>query len=152
MSNQYPDLICERVALWKEGHNPYFIHEFETAIFVIGDHQFYRGYSLLLLKEHVRELHELDRITYMKLQEELYIAGNAIARTFKPWKLNYQCLGNKDQHVHWHIVPRYESDQYHRTLPFTDYMKGEMKFEDFLISPEEARELAEMIRKNLITF
>lgn len=146
---QYPDLICERVALWEQGKNPYFIHEFETSIFVVGDHQFYRGYSLLLLKQHVRELHELDAETYVKLQEELHIAGKAINQTFKPWKMNYQCLGNKDEHVHWHILPRYESDPYHRTLPFTDCMKSEIKLKDHMITTDESRQIAGRVRETL---
>lgn len=146
---EYPDLICERIDLWKKGDNPYFIHEFKTSIFVVGDHQFYKGYSLLLLKDHVREIHELDPQTNLDLQQELHTAGKVIFETFKPWKMNYQCLGNKDQHVHWHILPRYEDDPYHNTLPFTDYMKGEVKLNDYMISAEEAQQLANRIRCSL---
>ena len=102
------DLICERIKLWEEGKNPYFIHEFRNSIFVIGDHQFYKGYSLLLLKRHVRELHELRNEEYIELQQELMIAGKAIVKTFNPWKMNYQCLGNKDEHVHWCRFSGYE--------------------------------------------
>jgi diadenosine tetraphosphate (Ap4A) HIT family hydrolase len=142
-------LISERVELWKQGKNPYFIHEFKHSIFVIGDHQFYKGYSLLLLKEYVRELHELDPETYIELSTELLIAGKAIHKTFNPWKMNYQCLGNKDQHVHWHIIPRYEDDKYHRTLPFTDHIKKETDLSDYLITNSEAKELVAKIRPNI---
>ena len=143
------DLICERVELWRKGENPYVIEEFEHSLFVVGDHQFYRGYSLILLKEHVRELHELSPEVYRGLMDELYRASQAVFKTFKPWKMNQQCLGNKDQHVHWHILPRYEDDPYHGTLPFTDYMKGEISLSDYMISHEEAQKLAQEIRTNL---
>lgn len=143
------DVICERIALWERGENPYVIHEFENSIFVIGDHQFYPGYSLLLLKQHVRELHELDEESYLILMRDLRIAGAAICKTFSPWKMNYQCLGNQDQHVHWHILPRYADDPYHRTLPFTDYVKGEVDLSNHIIAAEQARELAERVRENL---
>ncbi len=145
----FEDLICERVDLCEKGKNPYFIHEFENSFFVIGDHQLYKGYSLLLFKRHVRELHELSREEYMGLSEELLIASKAIHKTFNPWKMNHQCLGNKDQHVHWHIMPRYEDDKYHRTLPMTDYMKGEVNISDYVISHEEAKTSALKIRNNL---
>lgn len=143
------DLICKRINQWKKGENPYFITEFKNSIFVIGDHQFYKGYSLLLLKEHVRELHEMGEQTYLELQQELLIAGKAIFKTFYPWKMNYQCLGNSDEHVHWHILPRYTDDLYHKTLPMTDYMKGEVDLKEFMISSEEAIQLATKVRQNL---
>ncbi len=54
-------LMCRRVdGLLQADENPFLIHEFEHSVFVVGDHQFFRGYSLLLLKNHERELHELE--------------------------------------------------------------------------------------------
>jgi len=54
-------LICHRIELIKQNKNPYFIKELETSYAVLGDSQFYQGYSLLLCKEHKTELHQLDR-------------------------------------------------------------------------------------------
>ncbi len=147
----FEDLICERVDLCQKGENPYLIHEFENSFFVVGDHQFYKGYSLLLFKRHVREIHELSMEEHLGLSKELHIASKAVYETFKPWKLNHQCLGNQDQHVHWHILPRYESDKYHRTLPMTDYVKGEIDLSKYALSNEEAQEVARKIRENLVT-
>ena len=75
--------MCERVALLlqKEGH-PFLIHEFQHSVFVVGDHQFFRGYSMLLFKRHIRELHELKPIVQSALSTELMIAGRAVADTF----------------------------------------------------------------------
>ena len=103
-------LICGRIALWREGKNPYFIHEFKRSIFVVGDHQFHRGYALVLLKQHVRELHELPENVQLEHFSEVMTAGKAIQAAFDPWKLNYACYGNQIPHVHWHIFPRYETE------------------------------------------
>jgi len=46
-------LICDRVQMAREGRNPFLIAEFDHTIFVVGDHQFHRGYSLVLLKAHL---------------------------------------------------------------------------------------------------
>ena len=35
----------------------------------------------------------------------------AIWNVVKPLKLNYECLGNLEPHVHWHVFPRYESEE-----------------------------------------
>ena len=36
--------------------------------------------------------------------------ARAIEATFGPIHLNFQILGNRDPHVHVHIVPRYDPD------------------------------------------
>ncbi|HIV12129.1 MAG TPA: HIT family protein, partial [Candidatus Pullilachnospira stercoravium] len=41
-------LVCERIAMIKNGENPYFVKELETGYVVIGDHQHFYGYSLFL--------------------------------------------------------------------------------------------------------
>ena len=53
-------IVCDRIRMIKEGKNPYFVKELETGYVVMGDHQHFKGYALLLYKEHVRELHELQ--------------------------------------------------------------------------------------------
>jgi len=146
----FEDRICEKVELCQNGMNPFLIHEFANTFFVVGDHQFYKGYSLLLYKKHVREFHELSLEQHAELSVELYLANKAVANTYAPWKMNNQCLGNQDQHIHWHILPRYESDKYHKSYPFTDCMKGEVELSDYLISGEEAKVVAAKIRANLL--
>ena len=34
------------------------------------------------------------------------LVAEAIATVVKPWKMNYECLGNSEPHVHWHLLPR----------------------------------------------
>ena len=34
----------------------------------------------------------------------------AIRAVFDPKRINYECLGNIQPHVHWHLIPRYEGD------------------------------------------
>lgn len=103
-------LICKRIELIKQGKNPYFIKEFETGYAVLGDYQFFKGYSLLLCKLHKTDLHQLDKEFRQKFLEEMSILAEAVYKTFKPQKLNYELLGNKHCHMHWHIFPRYKSE------------------------------------------
>lgn len=138
-------LVCTRIAQWEEGKNPYFIFEFKNSIFVVGDHQFDNGYSLLLLKDHVRELHEMPEEQYVELGRELMLATRAIQMTFKPWKMNHSSLGNGEEHVHWHITPRYETDRNHRKNPYVN----RDKWDSFVIDAEEAARIAATIRANV---
>jgi len=103
-------LICDRIGLIAEGNNPYFVRELKTGFVVIGDHQFYRGYTLFLCKEHKRELHELDPQFRKDYLWEMSVVAEAVFKAFNPKKLNYELLGNTDEHMHWHLFPRYADD------------------------------------------
>ncbi len=109
-------LICHRLLGIHQDIS--LIHEFKNSFLVLGDHQYFPGYSVLLLKDHVREMHQLSLERQTELFAEVMVAGNAIQRAFQPWKMNYSCYGNAVEHVHWHIFPRYESDPDHRTHPW----------------------------------
>jgi diadenosine tetraphosphate (Ap4A) HIT family hydrolase len=137
-------LICERVARAREGGDPYVIAEMEHSYFVVGDHQFHRGYALVLLKEHVREPFELSSRVQREHFAEVMRAATALQATFQPWKLNYSCYGNVEPHVHWHIVPRYEDDPNRGKDPWKDIAR----FGEHTITAEQALEIAARVRAN----
>ena len=138
-------LICERAGLAKAGKNPYLIHEFEHSYFVLGDHQYFKGYALVLLKDHVRELHELPTGVQQALFQEVMVAGKAVFDTFRPWKMNYACYGNGEPHVHWHIFPRYESEPDRERQPWLH----SAEFKKHLVSDLERGSLIQAIRGNI---
>jgi diadenosine tetraphosphate (Ap4A) HIT family hydrolase len=141
-----PCAICSRIELWKSGSNPNFIAEFKHSIFVLGDHQFFPGYGLILLKEHTRELHDLPEHVQAEYFLETTRAAKAIEAAFKPLKMNYSCYGNLDPHVHWHLFPRY-SDDPQRTMPPWVHMD---RFGEVPGSAEQRQNAIELIRNCLV--
>ena len=105
-------LICERIELIKQGKNPHFVKELETGYVVIGDGQYFKGYTLFLAKEHVTELHQMQYETKIKFLEEMSIVQEAVAKAFQAEKMNIELLGNGDAHVHWHLFPRKAGDMH----------------------------------------
>lgn len=103
-------LICERIELIKQGRNPHFVKELETGYVVIGDGQYFKGYTLFLAKEHVTELHQMEYETKIKFLEEMSIVQEAVSKAFQAEKMNIELLGNGDAHVHWHLFPRKAGD------------------------------------------
>ena len=103
-------LICDRIELIKQGKNPHFVKELETGYVVIGDGQYFKGYTLFLAKEHVTELHQMGYETKIKFLEEMSIVQEAVAKAFQAEKMNIELLGNGDAHVHWHLFPRKAGD------------------------------------------
>lgn len=135
--------ICDRVKTIRE--NPSLIHEFKNSFLILGDHQFFRGYCLVISKIHAREMHDLPEQTQAELLGEVMKAGKAIHQAFAPWKLNYASLGNQDPHVHWHIFPRYEADPDHRAHPWLN----SAKFAQQVGSSEQRAEAIQRIRQAL---
>lgn len=110
MNPQPPCLICERVATAAAGTSPWFVAELQTGYVVLGDHQFFRGYTLLLAREHVAELHDLPRERRLLFLAEMSDVAEAVFRWARPQKLNYELLGNSEPHLHWHLFPRHADD------------------------------------------
>lgn len=105
-------LICERIAMIQAGTNPWFVAELATGYVVLGDHQFFRGYTLLLGRAHLPELHDLPRTERLQFLAEMSEVAEAVFRWVRPRKLNYEMLGNAEPHLHWHFFPRHADDPY----------------------------------------
>ena len=103
-------LICNRIQQIQQQQNKYFVAELKTGYVVIGDYQFFRGYTLFLCKEHKQELHELDPEFRKQYLWEMSKVAEAVFKAFQPQKINYELLGNTDHHMHWHIFPRHIND------------------------------------------
>lgn len=103
-------LICNKIAEIQQNKNPYFVMELNTGYVVIGDSQFFKGYTLFLCKEHKQELHELKPAFRKEYLWEMSLVAQAVFDAFQPQKINYELLGNTDHHMHWHIFPRHHND------------------------------------------
>jgi diadenosine tetraphosphate (Ap4A) HIT family hydrolase len=101
--------MCEQAGL-VENRYSFLVAQLETSDLRLAKNQYVRGKCTLIFREHATELHELAPDKQAALMRDLARAGAAIARVFKPDKMNYQLLGNLVPHIHWHIVPRYWGD------------------------------------------
>jgi diadenosine tetraphosphate (Ap4A) HIT family hydrolase len=102
--------ICAMIDRIDAGAFPDFIGELKSCYVILGDQQFYRGYCVLLAKIHATELYLMPADSARLLSDEMRLVAEAIAAVVKPWKMNYECLGNSEPHVHWHLLPRNESE------------------------------------------
>jgi diadenosine tetraphosphate (Ap4A) HIT family hydrolase len=102
--------ICSIIEGIRAGTFVDWVAELPRSWLTLGDAQFYRGYCVLLAKRHVTELHAMPRGEVHELLDEILAVGRTLAEVLKPLKLNYECLGNQEPHVHWHIFPRYRND------------------------------------------
>ena len=103
-------IACERIEKIRKQQNPFFITELSESFVVLADEQRYEGiYCMLLLKTHEEYLEQLSAQRQLMLFGDVIKVANAITRSFKPERLNYECLGKQSlAHIHWHIIPRYK--------------------------------------------
>jgi diadenosine tetraphosphate (Ap4A) HIT family hydrolase len=103
--------ICKGIAAIKAGTSNDFIAELPGSYVILGDAQYYRGYCILFARRHVTEMYLMRPDEARALFDEVRLVAEAIAAVTNPWKMNYECLGNTEAHVHWHLFPRYENDE-----------------------------------------
>ncbi len=102
--------ICALIERCRAGSFEDFVAELPQSFVILCDAQFYRGYCVVLAKRHVNEVHLMPADEARALLDETIAVGRSIALATRPLKLNYECLGNQEPHVHWHVFPRFETD------------------------------------------
>ena len=80
-----------------------------TKVYLFED-QFFEGWTVLVLKNHVSELFELSKESRSVLVEEVNYVAQTLAQVFDAKKMNYELLGNQISHMHWHLIPRLRTD------------------------------------------
>ena len=148
MTQQQDCRMCQDPIIQQKGYeHPRKVAELEVSTVVLRPtYQYFRGYTILVLRHHAQELWQLDQETRQKFMEEASQVALALDKTFKPLKMNYSLLGNTDpvmDHLHWHLTPRRLTD------PNPKRPVWEVPFPEVTLSDEEFKQLADEIRRNL---
>jgi len=102
------------------------IAETASGFAVFGDHQKLPGYCLLIHRDDVEHLDDLDEPARMLFLREFSLLGQAVRTALREdpgfRRVNYEILGNSWPHLHGHVHPRYgwEPDEY-RSRPVWRY-------------------------------
>lgn len=99
-------VMCARAA----GEGPLFIADLGTSRAYLNEDQFFPGWVFVVLKRHAVELYDLEAGERATLIEDVNCVAQALARVYRPVKMNYELLGNQVPHIHWHLVPRLSGD------------------------------------------
>jgi diadenosine tetraphosphate (Ap4A) HIT family hydrolase len=125
------------------GAGPLLIAELGTSRVFLHEDQFFPGYVLLVLRRHATELYQLEAGERGAHLEEVSRVAEALARVFRPVKMNYELLGNQVPHIHWHLVPRLPTD------PDLLSPIWRVDHQPAPLAPAAARERIESIRRAL---
>jgi diadenosine tetraphosphate (Ap4A) HIT family hydrolase len=112
-------VFCDKIPKLLNEKSPFIVHEFKNSFLIVGEHQTYPGYCVLVLKNHVTEIFELNTQTQVEFFDELAASTKVLKSTFSADKMNVASYGNVTPHLHWHIFPRKKSDANWPQPPWT---------------------------------
>ena len=77
---------------------------------VLVDDAAYPGFCRVVWQAHVKEMTTLSPAQRNVLMDAVWRVEAALLETMQPAKINLASLGNMTQHLHWHLIPRYNDD------------------------------------------
>ena len=105
----------------------------------------YSAYYRVEYIEHVKEMTDLDENDRMELMKVVFTVETAIKNFYKPDKINLASLGNLSPHIHWHVVPRFKTDNHYPESIWS----AQKKFKKTNISTQTKNKINQFISKNL---
>ena len=105
--------------------------------------QSHRGRVIVASKHHVSELVNLSDEERNAFFADVDKVAKALHAAFKPKKVNYGAYGDTGCHLHFHLVPKYEDDEFEWGSTFA--MNPDRKY----LAPAEYSALVAAIRLRL---
>ncbi|KKB11004.1 hypothetical protein VE25_14530 [Devosia geojensis] len=133
MSAPADTVVGQRVALAREGRNPWLVARVSSGWVVMSDKQVVPGQLILLADPVVTTLNDLGPRERISFLTDMVLIGDALLAVTGCLRVNYDILGNTDPALHAHIVPRYVSEtEERRVMPIWlyDWSTAELFSED----------------------
>lgn len=132
--------VSQQVEAARVGLEPALICRVSSGWVVLCTMQYLRGYCILLPDPIVPGLNDLTRQQRADYLCDMSIVGDALLEVTGAHRINYAIMGNSDQVLHSHIVPRYltEPDEFRLSTPWS-YPQATMNNRFF--DPDRDRDL-----------
>ena len=113
--------VAKQVELARAGLEPALICQVPSGWVVLCTMQYLRGYCILLPDPVVPSLNDLSRQQRSTYLCDMSIVGDALLDVTGAHRINYAIMGNSDQVLHSHIVPRYvtEPEEFRLNTPWS---------------------------------
>ena len=101
---------CERIEQIKQGNDPYFLLETRSGYVILDKNQLFRGHVLFLCKQCYKELYQLEYHSRANFLSDLSLVAQAIFDAFHCDWTDVERIGDKENHLFFHIIPRHKDD------------------------------------------
>ncbi|TSA23354.1 MAG: HIT family protein [Betaproteobacteria bacterium] len=75
------------------------------------DEPAYPGFCRVIVHAHIKEMTDLPECDRHRLMAVVFAAEVAVREVCRPDKINLASLGNLVPHLHWHVIPRWQTDR-----------------------------------------
>ena len=132
--------------------NKTLIKEYKNWYWLIRPLQVTLGSGILLSKQNKSNYSDLDAESFLELKIIITEIETTLKRVFSYDKINYLMLMMEDPVVHYHILPRYNSNRDILNIRIEDYgYPGAPKLNKYYnLNDKEILELKNIIKKNII--
>ena len=72
----------------------------------------YPAYCRVELLEHIKEMTDLAPPQRARMMKTVFAVELALREVTHADKINLASLGNKTPHMHWHVIPRFNTDKH----------------------------------------
>lgn len=79
-------------------------------VVLVNDTPDYPGFCRVILNRHLKEMTDLVPAERSRLMMMVCKAEQIVRDVMQPDKINLASLGNVVPHLHWHVIPRFETD------------------------------------------
>lgn len=104
----------------KFGYPDTLIREYEHWVLLLRPAQATLGALILACKDEATRFSDITPEAFTEMGQAVGDIERALSTLFDYQKLNYLMLMMVDPDVHYHVLPRYESDQTYAGVTFTD--------------------------------
>jgi len=118
------------------------VGELSVSTVYLYKEQTYRGRCNVVFNKHTGNLFDLSDAEISSLFLDVAKVAKAINKVFSPDKINYGSYADKMQHLHIHVVPKYEGGASWGN-PF------EMNPQKVYLSDDEYTQMVDEIKKHL---
>ena len=127
--------------------NPTLIRGFDYWTLLINYMQPTLGSTLLVLNRHVTELSGLGIEEAIDRWEITNNLERALKISFNPSRINHLMLANEVNHVHYHVIPRYDREIDFERVRWTDENYGHTPI---LTTTRKEKDILEAVKKRIL--
>lgn len=108
------------------------VYEDEKVLAFLDINPVSQGHTLVVLKEHVDDIFEIEVDKFNRLAITLPKIAEAVKKSMQADGMNIllnnrRCSGQLVPHIHFHLIPRFEGDALCLKWPAGKYKEGEME-------------------------